>query len=191
MDAAFAEGSFGHQIWPGCEVTDARSQGAEIPLRRLRRRLVRPACESAGARRGHADHHGNRDQCLLRKSTARDATMMNYKAIFVSDGTATFTDAEHNATLGEHVDDLCRRDEHGGGGRLARGRGEAGAGRGRVGARLPKKCRTADRGSSAAFAWAASRGPPAGGMGVQAATALASQSSAIAGRRERQAVAAS
>jgi ureidoacrylate peracid hydrolase len=26
--------------------------------------------------------------------------MMNYKVIFVSDGTATFNDEEHNATLG-------------------------------------------------------------------------------------------
>ena len=33
-------------------------------------------------------------------STARDAMMMNYKTIFVSDGTATFNDEEHNATLG-------------------------------------------------------------------------------------------
>jgi ureidoacrylate peracid hydrolase len=34
------------------------------------------------------------------ESTARDAMMMNYKVIFVSDGTATFNDEEHNATLG-------------------------------------------------------------------------------------------
>ena len=34
------------------------------------------------------------------ESTARDAMMMNYKVIFVSDGTATFNDDEHNATLG-------------------------------------------------------------------------------------------
>jgi ureidoacrylate peracid hydrolase len=29
--------------------------------------------------------------------------MMNYKVIFVSDGTATHTDEEHNATLGNMV----------------------------------------------------------------------------------------
>ncbi len=34
------------------------------------------------------------------ESTARDAMMMNYKVVFVSDGNAAFTDAEHNATLG-------------------------------------------------------------------------------------------
>ena len=34
------------------------------------------------------------------ESTARDAMMMNYKVIFVADGTATYNDEEHNATLG-------------------------------------------------------------------------------------------
>ncbi len=33
------------------------------------------------------------------ESTARDAMQRNYKVIFVSDGTAAVTDAEHNATL--------------------------------------------------------------------------------------------
>jgi ureidoacrylate peracid hydrolase len=33
------------------------------------------------------------------ESTARDAMQMNYKVIFVSDGNAAMTDAEHNATL--------------------------------------------------------------------------------------------
>ncbi|MEO7403706.1 MAG: isochorismatase family cysteine hydrolase [Burkholderiales bacterium] len=33
------------------------------------------------------------------ESTARDAMMLNYKVVFVSDGTATRTDEEHNATL--------------------------------------------------------------------------------------------
>jgi ureidoacrylate peracid hydrolase len=33
------------------------------------------------------------------ESTARDAMQMNYKVIFLADGNAAFTDAEHNATL--------------------------------------------------------------------------------------------
>ena len=33
------------------------------------------------------------------ESTARDAMMMNYKVFFIADANATFTDAEHNATL--------------------------------------------------------------------------------------------
>lgn len=34
------------------------------------------------------------------ESTARDAMMLNYKTVLVSDANATLTDAEHNATLG-------------------------------------------------------------------------------------------
>jgi nicotinamidase-related amidase len=37
------------------------------------------------------------------ESTARDAMQMNYKVIFVADGNATNTDAEHNATLNNMV----------------------------------------------------------------------------------------
>ena len=36
-------------------------------------------------------------------STARDAMQMNYKVIFVADGNAARTDAEHNATLDNMV----------------------------------------------------------------------------------------
>ncbi len=37
------------------------------------------------------------------ESTARDAMMMNYRTIFVSDANAARTDEEHNATLGNMV----------------------------------------------------------------------------------------
>jgi ureidoacrylate peracid hydrolase len=37
------------------------------------------------------------------ESTARDAMQMNYKVIFIADGNATNTDAEHNATLNNMV----------------------------------------------------------------------------------------
>ena len=33
------------------------------------------------------------------ESSARDAMMLNYRVVFVADGTAALTDAEHNATL--------------------------------------------------------------------------------------------
>jgi ureidoacrylate peracid hydrolase len=33
------------------------------------------------------------------ESTARDAMQLNYQVIFVTDGNAALTDAEHNATL--------------------------------------------------------------------------------------------
>lgn len=42
------------------------------------------------------------------ESTARDAMMLNYRTIFVSDANATRTDEEHNATLGNMV--LCFAD---------------------------------------------------------------------------------
>ncbi len=37
------------------------------------------------------------------ESTARDAMMMNYNVAFVSGGTATHSDVEHNATLGNLI----------------------------------------------------------------------------------------
>ncbi|MNN54302.1 Isochorismatase family protein YecD [compost metagenome] len=37
------------------------------------------------------------------ESTARDAMMLNYRTIFVSDANAARTDEEHNATLGNMV----------------------------------------------------------------------------------------
>lgn len=42
------------------------------------------------------------------ESTARDAMMLNYRTIFVSDANATRTDEEHNATLGNMV--MCFAD---------------------------------------------------------------------------------
>lgn len=98
MDAAFAEGSFGHQVWPGLEVTEA-------DLKVLKYRFGAFIDGSSGL---HAILQARGIDTLIItgtatnvccESTARDAMMMNYKVIFVSDGTATFTDAEHNATL--------------------------------------------------------------------------------------------
>jgi ureidoacrylate peracid hydrolase len=99
MDAAFAEGSYGHSLWselqvlPGDIKVNKRRFGAFVP--------------------GSSDLHAvlqarNVDTVIITgtatnvccESTARDAMMMNYKVIFVSDGTATFNDEEHNATLG-------------------------------------------------------------------------------------------
>ena len=54
-----------------CDLAGARraaagSAGAEAPLRCLRARLVRPACDPAAARHRHADRHRHRDAGLLR-----------------------------------------------------------------------------------------------------------------------------
>jgi len=99
MFAAFAEGTHGHALWPELEVlpgdirVNKRRFGAFVP--------------------GSSDLHAvlqarNIDTLIITgtatnvccESTARDAMMMNYKVIFVSDGTATYNDEEHNATLG-------------------------------------------------------------------------------------------
>jgi ureidoacrylate peracid hydrolase len=98
MIAAFTPGSFGHALWDGLEVLAddlkvlKRRFGAFVP--------------------GSSDLHDilqarGIDTLIITgtvtnvccESTARDAMMMNYKVVFVSDGNAAFTDAEHNATL--------------------------------------------------------------------------------------------
>jgi ureidoacrylate peracid hydrolase len=99
MDAAFAEGSEGHAIWPGLEVLPG-----DLKVKKSRFGALVP---------GASDLHSvlqarNIDTVIITgtatnvccESTARDAMMMNYKVIFVSDGTATWNDEEHNATLG-------------------------------------------------------------------------------------------
>ncbi len=99
MASAFKPGSDGHAIWPGLEVLPQdltvlkRRFGAFVP----------------GSSDLHETLQGHGIDTLIItgtvtnvccESTARDAMMMNYKVVFVSDGNAAFTDAEHNATLG-------------------------------------------------------------------------------------------
>ena len=99
MDEAFAEGSFGHQLWPLLEITNA-----DIKVKKYR---FGAFVEGASGLHGILQARGI-DTLIITgtatnvccESTARDAMMMNYKVIFVADGCATFTDAEHNATLG-------------------------------------------------------------------------------------------
>lgn len=99
MDETFTEGSFGHQLWPQLEVTDA-----DLKVKKYR---FGAFVEGASGLHGILKARGI-DTLIITgtatnvccESTARDAMMMNYKVIFVADGCATFTDAEHNATLG-------------------------------------------------------------------------------------------
>ena len=99
MEAAFADGSYGHSLWPDLEVLPQ-----DIRVKKNRFGAFVP---------GSSDLHAvlqarNIDTLIITgtatnvccESTARDAMMMNYKVIFVSDGTATYNDDEHNATLG-------------------------------------------------------------------------------------------
>jgi len=99
MEAAFADGSYGHSLWPGLEVLPG-----DLKVKKTRFGAFVP-----GSSELHAVLQArNIDTVIITgtatnvccESTARDAMMMNYKVIFVSDGTATHTDEEHNATLG-------------------------------------------------------------------------------------------
>ena len=99
MDETFTEGAFGHQLWPLLEVTDA-----DIKVKKAR---FGAFVEGSSGLNGILQARGI-DTLIITgtatnvccESTARDAMMMNYKVIFVADGCATFTDAEHNGTLG-------------------------------------------------------------------------------------------
>jgi ureidoacrylate peracid hydrolase len=99
MDAAFADGSYGHALWDGLDV-----QPHDLKVKKTR---------FGAFVQGSSDLHDilqarGIDTLIITgtatnvccEATARDAMMMNYKVIFVSDGTATHTDEEHNATLG-------------------------------------------------------------------------------------------
>ena len=99
MDAAFAEGSYGHSLWPELDVLPS-----DLKMKKNRFGAFVP-----GSSPLHAVLQGRGiDTVIITgtatnvccESTARDAMMMNYKVIFVSDGTATYNDEEHNATLG-------------------------------------------------------------------------------------------
>lgn len=99
MDEAFAEGSEGHQLWPLLEITDA-----DLKVKKYR---FGAFVDGASGLHGILQARGI-DTLIITgtatnvccESTARDAMMMNYKVIFVADGCATHTDAEHNGTLG-------------------------------------------------------------------------------------------
>ncbi len=99
MDAAFAEGSLGHSLWPELDVLPG-----DIKVRKNRFGAFVP-----GSSRLHSVlQQRGIDTVIITgtatnvccESTARDAMMMNYKVIFVADATATYNDEEHNATLG-------------------------------------------------------------------------------------------
>lgn len=99
MDEAFADGNFGHQLWSLLDVNDA-----DLKVKKSR---FGAFVEGSSGLHGILQERGI-DTLIITgtatnvccESTARDAMMMNYKVIFVADGCATHTDAEHNGTLG-------------------------------------------------------------------------------------------
>jgi ureidoacrylate peracid hydrolase len=98
LDACFAEGSFGWQLWPGLDIQpgDLKVQktrfGAFVPGSSALHEILQARGIDTLIVTGTATN-------VCCESTARDAMQMNYKVIFVADGNATTTDAEHNATL--------------------------------------------------------------------------------------------
>lgn len=99
MVAAFARGSFGHAIYPELEVLPgdwtvekqrfgAFVEGSSTLHAQLQERGIDTLIIVGTAT----------NVCC--ESTARNAMMMNYKVVFVSDANACRTDEEHNATLG-------------------------------------------------------------------------------------------
>jgi ureidoacrylate peracid hydrolase len=99
INAAFTDGSHGHSLWPGLEVLPSDLKvnksrfGAFVPGSSNLHAVLQKRDIDTVIITGTATN-------VCCESTARDAMMMNYKVIFVSDGTATYNDEEHNATLG-------------------------------------------------------------------------------------------
>jgi len=98
LKEAFTPGAHDHDLWPDLEVLDGD--------------LVVDKTRFSGFVNGTCGLHdqlqdagidtliitGTLTNCCC-ESTARDANQLNYKVIFVTDGNATHTDWEHNATL--------------------------------------------------------------------------------------------
>jgi ureidoacrylate peracid hydrolase len=106
MIEAFTPGAEGHAVWPGLDV-----MAGDLKVWKRRFGAFAP-----GASDLHAILQARGVDTLIItgtasqvccESTARDAMMLNYKVFFVADGNATFTDAEHNATLSAMAYTFC------------------------------------------------------------------------------------
>jgi len=106
MIAAFTPGAQGHALWPALEV---RPQDLCVRKRRFSPFVPGSSELHATLRQRSIDTliiTGTVSQVCC-ESTARDATMLNYRVFFISDGNATFADAEHNATLSAMALTFC------------------------------------------------------------------------------------
>ncbi len=98
MIETFTPGNFGHEVYAGLEVLPGdlkvrkRRYGAFVPCSSDLHDILKGRGIDTVIVTGTATN-------VCCESTARDAMMMNYKVFFVTDGNATHTDAEHNATL--------------------------------------------------------------------------------------------
>ena len=97
-DFQLRAGTFGHQLYPELEVLP---QDLKVDKHRYSAFLPNSSDLDALLRRRSIDTliiTGTITNVCC-ESTARDGNMLGYKVLFVSDATAAFTDAEHNATL--------------------------------------------------------------------------------------------
>lgn len=95
---AMSEGTLGHQLWADLDV---RPEDARLQKRRFSA-LIQGSSDLEASLRA-----GGYDTVLITgtvtnvccESTARDAMMLNFRTIMVSDGNAAANDEEHNASL--------------------------------------------------------------------------------------------
>jgi len=95
---SMSEGTLGHQLWAGLEV---KAEDETLQKRRFSA-LIQGSSDLEARLRA-----GGYDTVLITgtvtnvccESTARDAMMLNFRTVMVSDGNAAANDAEHNASL--------------------------------------------------------------------------------------------
>ena len=98
MIEAFTPGNFGHEVYAGLDVLPGDLKvrksryGAFVPGSSGLHEILQERGITTLIITGTATN-------VCCESTARDAMMLNYQVLFISDGNATHTDAEHNATL--------------------------------------------------------------------------------------------
>jgi ureidoacrylate peracid hydrolase len=98
MNETFGKDCHGFALWPGLDVrrddliVDKTRFGAFVPGSSKLHEILQARGIDTLIITGTATN-------VCCESTARDAMQMNYKVIFVADGNAAYTDAEHNATL--------------------------------------------------------------------------------------------
>ena len=99
---AFARGAEGWQLWPTLDI-----QTSDLVIDKTRFSAFVPGtCGLEDELRARGIDTLIVTGTLTNvccESTARDAMQRNYKVVFVADGNATVTDAEHNATLGNMI----------------------------------------------------------------------------------------
>ena len=102
LNETFCRGCHGFELWPELEVqtkaliVDKTRFGAFVPGSSDLHDILQARGIDTLIITGTATN-------VCCESTARDAMQMNYKVIFVADGNAALTDAEHNATLNNMV----------------------------------------------------------------------------------------